>query len=105
MNRKVRVAASVLTDAHELYGESRTAHGSPSEYEFVSGPLAAAVFAFRGFDQLSHLVVSAVRSYTVVDPFFGPVVFTAILTTDDVVEIVTFADDPDYWDQVALDPE
>ncbi len=44
----------------------------------------AAAFAFRGFDQLSYDVVSAVRSFTVVDPLFGPVVFTAILTNDGV---------------------
>jgi hypothetical protein len=95
----------VLAEAHDRYSETRSATGTPSEYDFVTRPLAAAVFAFRGFDQLSYDVVPAVRSYTVVDPFFGPIVFTAILTSDESVEIMAFADDPDYWDRIADEPE
>jgi hypothetical protein len=97
MTRRVDVAAEVLAKAHDEFGDERTAVGSPSEYDFVSGPLAAALLVFRDFDNLSFELVGAVRSYTVVDPFFGPVVFVAVLTEDDSVEIVDFATDPDYW--------
>jgi hypothetical protein len=34
---------------------------------------------------------------TIVDAFFGPVVFGGVLTDGDLVEIVDFAHDPDYW--------
>lgn len=63
------------------------------------------MFAFREFDSLSYDLVPAVRSYTVVDPIFGPVTFAAVLRTDDIVEIVSFADDPDYWSVLDDDPE
>ena len=45
------------------------------------------------------------RSYTVVDPIFGAVTFAAVLRTDDIIEIVSFADDPDYWAALDDDPE
>lgn len=105
MNREVRVAAEVLAEAHDRFGETRSATGRPSEYDFVSGPLAAAVFVFREFDQLHFEIVPSIRSYVILDPFFGPIVFTAILIDDGAVEIAAFADDPDYWDVIANDPE
>jgi hypothetical protein len=40
MTHRVVVGAAVLEKAHVEFGEDRTADGSPSEYEFVSGPLA-----------------------------------------------------------------
>lgn len=76
-----------------------------SEYDFVGGPFAAAVFAFRDFDALPYDLVPAVRSYTVVDPIFGAVTFAAVLQTDDIVEIVSFEDDPDYWTALEQNPE
>jgi hypothetical protein len=97
VNRAVRLGERVLQLAHERFGHERSAAGQPSEYDFVGGPLAAALLAFREFDRLSYGVVPAVRSYTVVDPFFGPVVFVGVLTSDGVVEITDFDDDPDYW--------
>lgn len=105
MIRRVEVASAVYESANETFGETRSAGGQGSEYDFVGGPLAAAVFAFREFDALSYDVVPAVRSYTVVDPIFGAVTFAAVLRTDDVVEIVSFADDPDYWAVLDDDPE
>lgn len=63
------------------------------------------MFAFREFDALSYDLVPAVRSYTVVDPIFGAVTFAAVLRNDDVVEIVSFADDPDYRTALDDDPE
>jgi hypothetical protein len=103
--RRVVVASEVFETAHEQFGESRSPQGDGSEYDFVGGPLAAAVFAFREFDTLSYDVVPAVRSYTVVDPMFGPVTFTAALRIDSHVEIVDFAHDPDYWAALDDDPE
>jgi hypothetical protein len=96
---RVEIGAAVLDEANRRFGESRSALGQPSEYDFVAGPLAAAAFAFRDFEALAFDLVEAVRYYTVVDPFFGPVTFVGLLRNDAVVEIVQFADDPDYWSQ------
>ncbi len=105
MIREIRVAQAVYERAHERYGEVRSVEGAPSEYDFVGGPLAAAVFAFRDFENLPVDVVPAVRSYTIIDPFFGAVVFVGVLIEDDVVEIASFDDDPDYWSTIDDEPE
>ncbi len=105
MIRRVEVAPAVFESAHERFGETRSTTGDPSEYDFVGGPLAAAAFAFRDFDELSYDVVPAVRAYTVVDPFFGVVTFAALLRSDGVVEVVSFSDDPDYWATLDDNPE
>lgn len=105
MTYEVRVAQFVYERAHERFGPSRTGAGSPSEYDFVSGPLAAAVFAFRDFDELSFDVVPAVRTYIVVDPVFGAIAFAGVLVADRVVEIADFSDDPDYWDLIQDESE
>jgi hypothetical protein len=57
----------------------------------------SAIFAFRDFDALRAEIVPSVRTYTIVDPVFGAVVFAAVLLTTDVVEIVDFIADGDYW--------
>jgi hypothetical protein len=88
--REVRVSQQTYEQAHDRFGGSRSVEGAPSEYDFVAGPLAAAVFAFREFDDLTFDLVPAVRSYTIVDPFFGPVVFVAVPLPEGVVEIVDF---------------
>ena len=105
MIRRVTVNREVLQLAHDRYGVVRSVTGRPSEYDFVSGPLAAARFAFRGFDELSYDIVSSVRWYTVVDPFFGPVTFVGLLLEDQSVEIVGFDDDPDYWAILGFEPD
>lgn len=105
MIHEVRAADSVYHLATERFGEQRTVEGAPSEYDFVAGPLAAAIFAFRDFENLSYDVVSSVRTYTIVDPFFGPVVFVAVRVAVGIVEIVGFSDDPDYWTTIDQDPE
>ena len=105
MIRQVEVAAVVLAIAHDRFGHDRSTTGGASEYDFVGGPLAAAVFALRDFDSLSFDLVAAVRSYTVVDPIFGAVTFVAQLRNDEVVEVVDFADDPGYWTALDADPE
>ncbi|MGE0000292.1 MAG: hypothetical protein AB7U39_25530 [Ilumatobacteraceae bacterium] len=105
MTRRVEVALTVFESAHAKFGPARSGRGDGSEYDFVGGPLAAAVFAFREFDSLSYDLVPAVRSYTVVDPIFWVISFAAVLRTDNIVEIVSFADDPDYWASLDNDPE
>ena len=102
MIRKVRDAGAIEL-ALDRFPATRSADGLPSVADFIGGPLAAARFAFRAFDDLAIGVVSAVRSFTIVDPIFGPVVFVGVLVTDGVVDIVDFADDPDYWE--TLDDE
>jgi hypothetical protein len=102
--RRVSVAAPVFEKAHQQFGAARSTAGSPSEYDFIGGPLAAATFAFRDFDSLSYDVVPAVRSFTVVDPIFGVVAFVAVAVVDGSVEVVDFADDPDYWSVIEDDP-
>lgn len=97
MTLRVEVSAAVLDRAHQRFGATRSVDGRPSEYDFVSGPLAAALFAFKDFDALSYDFTPSVRWYTVVDPIFGPVTFVGALLTGDVVEIVGYEDDPDYW--------
>ena len=101
---EVQVAAAVYDEVHRRFGGSRTGEGSPSEFDFVSGPLAAAVFAFRDFGNMVFDLGPAVRSYTVVDPIFGPVVFVAVLLHEGAVEIADFSDDPDYWGMIQDDP-
>ncbi len=94
---QVRVAAFVLEKAHERYGEERAASVAPSEYDFVGGPLAAALLEFRHFDELPEVAGPSVRSLIITDPFFGALVFFAVLVESAMVEIADFEDDPDYW--------
>ena len=58
-------------------------------------------FAFRDFESLSFGVVADVRSYTVVDAIFGPVLFVGVLLSNGTVEIASFITDPDYWTLLA----
>lgn len=100
----VRVADRVMQKAHERFGDERSPTGRPSEYDFVSGPLAAAVFEFRHFDELPEALGPAVRSLVATDPFFGAVAFIGVLIEPGVVEIADFDDDPEYWSMLdALD--
>lgn len=100
MGYVVSVAQEVFVRAHERYGDERSPTGEPSEYDFVSGPLAAALAGFQHFDDLPVEVVPAVRSLIVVDPFFGTINFIAVLVGTDTVEIAAFDDDPDYWSMI-----
>lgn len=93
----VRVADVVMHKAHERYGDERSPTGRPSEYDFVSGPLAAAIEEFRHFEDLNETLGASVRSLITTDPFFGAVVFVGVLIETDIVEIADFEDDPDYW--------
>jgi hypothetical protein len=101
VNREVSVAQWVFEKATSYFAETRSATGAPSEYDFAGGPLAAALFAFRAFDTMTYDLVPAVRSHVIVDPFFGALVFVAVLLTDGSVEVADFDLDADYWDVVA----
>ena len=104
MIRDVRVARDVFSRAHDRFGEGRSVEGAPSEYDFVGGPLAAAILAFRDFENLAYDLVSTVRTYTIVDPFFGAVTFVAVLVEPGIVEIASFDDDRDYWSTIGDEP-
>ncbi len=97
---EVRVAGLVLDKAHERYGEDRSPTGSPSEYDFVGGPLAAAILEFRHFAELPEVAGPSVRSLIIADPLFGALVFFGVLLEAAIVEIADFEDDPDYWSMV-----
>jgi hypothetical protein len=71
----------------------------------MTGPLAAAVFGFKAFEELPYDIVPAVRHLTVVDPFFGAVVFVGVLGADGWVDVVDFDDDPDYWSALEDEPD
>lgn len=89
----------------ERYGRGRSPAGRADENDFLNGPLAAATLAFRDFDRLPHAAGPAVRSVHVLDPIFGVVVFVGVLVGPGLVEIADFEDDPDYWSEVAADPD
>jgi len=96
---EVRLGSHLAEAIADTYGLDRTASGGASEWDFWSGPLAAAELAFRDFDSLPFDDVRAIRRLTVVDPVFGPVLFVGVLLSDGIVEIADFAIDPDYWTQ------
>ena len=104
MIHRVDVAAFVMTKVSDRYGAERSVDGAPSGYDFISGPLAAALIEFRHFAELPEAVGPSVRTLNVLDPFFGPVVFTGVMVDDDRVEIADFSDDPEYWDLLRSDP-
>lgn len=97
---EVAVAREVFAKANARYGEERTPTGRPSEYDFVGGPLAAAIREFAYFDDLPQAVGPTVRTVIIVDPFFGTVVFVGGLVRPGSVEIADFEGDPDYWSMV-----
>ena len=102
---EVRVGAHLARAIARGFGPERTGDGSPSEWDFWSGPLAAALVAFRDFDLLRFDRHPAVRSYHMLDPVFGPVVFVGVRVEPGVVELAAYARDPGYWDLIADDPD
>lgn len=98
------MSAFVMSKVSERFGVTRSVEGAPSGYDFIGGPLAAAVVEFAYFEHLPEAVGPAVRTLNIVDPFFGVIVFTAVAVGDDLVEIADFADDPDYWGLIRDDP-
>lgn len=101
---EVDISAHVDDTIAREFGADRTASGRPSFYDFEAGPLAAARFAFSRFDEQREAAGSSIRTVTIVDPFFGAVVFTAVLVAESRVEIADVSIDPSYWDHVDQDP-
>jgi len=103
---EVRVGADLAADITGRFGPERPGDGRPSEWDFWSGPLAAALIAFRDFENLSVAGYGAdVRSLHLVDPVFGAVVFIGVRIAPDTVELAGFDTDPDYWTLIAEDPD
>jgi hypothetical protein len=97
---RVRISQFVASKVAARFGEERSAAGTPSEYDFFGGPIAAAGLAFSDFTNLRSAAGPNVRAVTVVDPVFGAIVFIGVRRRDDTVEIADFEADPDYWELV-----
>lgn len=103
---EVRAGDALAADIARRHGPERTVDGRPSEWDFWSGPLAAALVAFRDFDRLSVAGQGQdVRTLHLVDPVFGAVVFIGVRIAPGVVELAAVETDPDYWDLIADDPD
>lgn len=101
---EVRLSGDLATEIAQRYGPERSAAGRPSEWDFWSGPLAAALLAFRGFDELPAAGHPEIRTLHLVDPVFGVVVFVGVLIAPGVVELAAAEEDPDYWRIVRDEP-
>jgi len=102
---EVRVGKRLAAAIAVAFGAERSDTGAPSEWDFWSGPLAAALIAFRDFEALRFDHVPAIRRLHLVDPVFGPVVFVGVLVEPTVVELAAFDQDPDYWRLIENDPD
>lgn len=101
----VRIGEELAERIAIEYGPDRSAHGAPSEWDFWSGPIQAALIGFRDFHSLRFDLGPSVRALHLVDPIFGALVFVAVLLEGDIVEIADFAVDPDYWAMIGDDPD
>jgi hypothetical protein len=102
---RVSVGEQLAARISERWGPQRSGRGKPSEYDFWSGPLAAALLAFRDFESLPFDPVPAVRTLVVFDRIFGAIAFVGVLVGEHQVELVAAEPDPDYWELIADDPE
>jgi len=100
----VRVSRALADAITRAFGPERSADGQPSEWDFWSGPLTAALLAFRDVESLPYDLHPDVRTLHVADPVYGPVVFVGVLVDPDTVELAAYALDPGYWDVVGDDP-
>jgi hypothetical protein len=94
---EVRVGTIAVQQINERYADERSVTGRPSRVDFLRGPLAAARVQFERFDRLPESVGVSVRHCHVLSPGFPLIVFVGLLTDENVVEIVDFSDDPEYW--------
>src|SRR5437763_794932 len=104
---EVVVNGRVLDKAKHLFPADGDPEGRPRYKHFVEGPLAAAQFRFeREFDQLGDLSDPIKGVHTSAGGFFGPCWFYAMLvkqSAKEVVEIVDFTYDSEYWETIADD--
>ena len=106
--RRVRRSPAFLQQAQDLFPPGGSVEGRPSFEVFEQGPLRGAETAFSlDFEaQRQHIDgVGGIR-YVTVPPtsFFGPLVISACLLADGVIEVVSVIEDPGYWDLIANDP-
>lgn len=101
---EIRISHVVAEKIAATYGPERTAAGWPSEWDFWSGPLAAALIGFRDFDNLLYDRRREVRTLHLIDPIFGALVFVGVLVGPEIVEIADFGVDPHYWELIETDP-
>ena len=92
------------TRSRQRNGPERTTTGQPSEWDFWSGPLAAALIGFRDFDNLLFDHRPEIRTLHHIDPVFGALVFVGVLIEPEVVETADFEVAPDYWEMIEHDP-
>lgn len=104
MAHKIRGSEFAAGKIAATYGPERSATGRPSEWDFWSGPLAAALVGFRDFENLLWHPTPAIRTLHIVDPVFGALIFVGVLVEPDTVEIADFDVDPDYWSLIENDP-
>lgn len=105
MTCEVRVSEALAVEIAAFFGPARSARGAPSELDFWSGPLHAALLGFRDFESLAYDDVPQVRRLEVVDVILGPVVFIGVLVAPGIVELAAFDHDPDYWELIEGDPD
>lgn len=105
MIAEVRVSDLAAEKIATTYGPERSTTGRPSEWDFWSGPLAAALIGFRDFENLLWHSHPEIRTLHIIDPVFGALVFVGVLTEPGTVEVADFDVDPDYWQMVANDPD
>ena len=101
---EIRVGCFAAEKIAAEHGPGRSTTGQPSEWDFWSGPLAAALIGFRDLENLPFDLHPEIRTLHIVDPVFGAVVFIGILLEPGVVEIADFAIDPEYWETIEDDP-
>ena len=97
MTPEVRVSEFAARKIAAEFGPERSAAGKPSEWDFWSGPLAAALLGFRDFENLLWHPRPEIRVTPLVAPVVGALVFIGVLIDPDTIEIADFAVDPDYW--------
>ena len=106
--RPVRRSAAFVQQAERLFPRGGSDEGRPSFETFERGPLKGAETAFSlDFEaQRQHIEdVGSIR-YVIIPPttFFAPLVISACLLSDGVVEIVSVIEDEGYWELIAGDP-
>lgn len=104
MTYQTRVGQTLAASIAAEFGPERTTSGQPSEWDFWSGPLAAALIGFRDFDNLLFDDHPEIRQLHIVDPVLGAIVFVGVRTDPETVELAAYAIDRDYWDLIDDDP-
>ncbi len=99
---EVVISAELASQISSSFPEERGPDGSPSEYDFWSGPLAAAQVAFKDFYGLPEH--NLVRFAVTFDAIFGPVAFYGYQTGARIATLVEFGFQPDYFDSLDDDP-